>query len=123
MGIAQKIVRKALPQFDRRLDWRVDRKLEERVLPELPRQAKAIDELARTSEDLTAATDAFRFEVGEKLAELRRWVIDDMEAANEATVLVGESLSRLQASVDRLTEELAGVAGRVARIEAALAPE
>lgn len=122
MGFADKLVRKALPQFDRRLDFRVDRKLEERVLPELPRQSKALDDLARTSEELVAATDAFRFEVGEKLAELRRWVIDDMEAANEATVLVGESLSRLQASVDRLSEELSGVAGRLAKIEATLAP-
>jgi hypothetical protein len=47
------------------------------------------------------------------MSELRRWMVDDLEAANETTVLLGESLTRLQTSLDRLEE-------RLARVEAAL---
>ncbi|MGH9001374.1 MAG: hypothetical protein ACRDY7_18520 [Acidimicrobiia bacterium] len=125
MGFAQRLTRRVLPGVDRRIDWRLDRKLEERVLPELPRQGKAIitlaGDVARTSDQLTSTLDALRLEMGEKMGELRRWMIDDLEAANEATVLMGESLARLQASVERLGEDVAGIAERLTGIEAALA--
>lgn len=109
----QRVLQKALPQIDRRIDWRVDRKLEERVLPELPRQGEV---LSTVSTDLTELGDQLLFQ----LAELRRWMIDDLEAANESTVLVGESLARLQVSVERLGEEVAALGRRLAGIEAAL---
>jgi hypothetical protein len=102
LGVVQRVVAKVLPQVDKRIDWRVDRKLEERVLPELPRQADALSGL---SEDLTSALFT--------LSELRRWVSDDLEAANETTVLLGESLTRLQTTLDRVEQ-------RLARVEAAL---
>ena len=102
MGFLQRVRAKALPQFDRRVDWRVDQKLEERVLPELPRQAEALSNLTSLSEQLLFT-----------MSELRRWTVDDLEAANETTVLLGESLTRLQTSVDRIEE-------RLARVEAAL---
>lgn len=102
MGVVQRVVAKVLPQVDKRIDWRVDRKLEERILPELPRQADALSGL---SEDLTSALFT--------LSELRRWVSDDLEAANETTVLLGESLARLQTTLDRVEQ-------RLARVEAVL---
>jgi hypothetical protein len=102
LGVVQRVVAKVLPQVDKRIDWRVDRKLEERVLPELPRQTDALSGL---SEDLTSALFT--------LSELRRWVSDDLEAANETTVLLGESLTRLQTTLDRVEQ-------RLARVEAAL---
>jgi len=40
-------------------------------------------------------------------------MVDDLEAANETTVLLGQSLTRLQTSLDRLEE-------RLSRVEAAL---
>lgn len=106
----QRVIQKALPQIDKRIDWRVDRKLEERVLPELPRQGEV---LAGVGEDLAQALFT--------MSEIRRWMIDDLEAANETTVLVGESMARLQASVDKLAEELAAVNQRLAGIEEAMA--
>jgi predicted trehalose synthase len=106
----QRVIQKALPQVDKRIDWRVDRKLEERVLPELPRQSEVLSELA---EDMAKAL----FTMG----EIRRWMIDDLEAANETTVLVGESLARLQASMERLGDEVAAIGQRLAAVEAALA--
>ena len=91
MGLLQRVLAKALPQVDRRIDWRVDRKLEERVLPELPRQA---DALAALSGDLSSVSEKLLF----TMSELRRWMVDDLEAANETTMLLGESLTRLQSS-------------------------
>ncbi len=113
MGVMQRVLQRALPQIDRRIDWRVDKKLEERVLPELPRQAEV---LHTVSTDLSQMSEQLLFNLG----ELRRWMIDDLEAANESTVLVGESLARLQVSVERLGEEVASVGQRLAGIEAAL---
>lgn len=110
MGRMQRVIQRALPHIDRRIDWRVDRKLEERVLPELPRQGEV---LACVSDDVSQAL----FTMG----EIRRWMIDDLEAANETTVLVGESLARLQASVEQLAEEVAAISQRLAGIEEALA--
>jgi predicted trehalose synthase len=104
---------KALPQVDRRIDWRVDRKLEERVLPQLPRQAEALSSL---SGDLASTSEKMLF----TMSELRRWMVDDLEAANETTMLLGESLTRLQSSVDRLEGEITAIGQRLAAIEAAL---
>ena len=106
MGLLQRVLAKALPQVDRRIDWRVDRKIEERVLPELPRQTEALTGL---SDDLSSVSEKLLF----TMSELRRWMVDDLEAANETTVLLGESLTRLQTSLDRLEE-------RLTRVEAAL---
>src|SRR5437870_7588013 len=106
LGLLQRVMARALPQVDRRIDWRVDRKLEERVLPQLPRQAEA---LAGLSDDLSSVSEKLLF----TMSELRRWMVDDLEAANETTVLLGESLTRLQTSLDRLEE-------RLTRVEAAL---
>ena len=105
----QRMVQRVLPQVDKRIDWRVDRKLEERVLPELPRQGEV---LAGVSDDLAKALFT--------LGELRRWMVDDLEAANETAILVGESLARLQAAVEGLAGEVASVGQRLAGIEASL---
>ena len=113
MGLLQRVVAKALPQVDRRIDWRVDRKLEERVLPQLPRQTEALSGL---SDDLASVSEKMLF----TMSELRRWMVDDLEAANETTMLLGETLTRLQSSVDRLESEIAGIGARLAGIEAAL---
>ena len=111
MGLMQRVLAKALPQVDRRIDWRVDRKLEERVLPELPRQA---DALAALSGDLSSVSEKLLF----TMSELRRWMVDDLEAANETTMLLGESLTRLQSSLDRLEGEVAAIGQRLDRLEA-----
>ncbi len=95
MGLVRKIVARAVPQVDKRIDWRVDRKLEERVLPELPRQAESLSSISEMSEKMLFT-----------MSELRRWMVDDLEAANETTVLLGETLTRMQAQLDRLEAEL-----------------
>ena len=111
MGVLQRMLARALPQVDRRIDWRVDRKLEERVLPQLPRQTEA---LAGLSEDLSTVSEKLLF----TMSELRRWMVDDLEAANETTMLLGESLTRLQSSVDRIGDELSAIGRRLAELEA-----
>ena len=111
MGLMQRVLAKALPQVDRRIDWRVDRKLEERVLPQLPRQTEA---LAGLSDDLSTVSEKLLF----TMSELRRWMVDDLEAANETTMLLGESLTRLQTSVDRIEGEIAALGQRLADLEA-----
>jgi len=103
LGALQRVLGKALPRVDRRIDWRLDRKLEDRVLPELSKQTEAVSELSSASEQLLFT-----------MSELRRWMIDDLEAANETTVLLGESLTRLQSSLDRLEQRLAAVEAAVA---------
>lgn len=107
MGVVQRVVAKVLPRVDKRFDWRIDQKLEERVLPELPRQTEA---LAKLTEDVTSALFT--------MSELRRWMVDDLEAANETTMLLGETLSRLQSSMDRLEQEVTAIGKRLADIEA-----
>jgi tetrahydromethanopterin S-methyltransferase subunit G len=111
LGLLQRMLAKALPQVDRRIDWRVDRKLEERVLPQLPRQT---DALASLSDDLASVSEKMLF----TMSELRRWMVDDLEAANETTMLLGETLTRLQSSVDRLEGEIAAIGKRLDEIEA-----
>lgn len=113
LGLLQRMLAKALPQVDRRIDWRVDRKLEERVLPQLPRQTEALSLL---SDDLASVSEKMLF----TMSELRRWMVDDLEAANETTMLLGETLTRLQSSVDRLEGDIAAIGKRLAAIEAAL---
>ena len=115
MGLLQRVLAKALPQVDRRIDWRVDRKLEERVLPEMPRQTEA---LATLSGDLASASEKLLF----TMSELRRWMADDLEAANETTMLLGETLTRLQSSVDRIEAEITAIGKRLDRIEANAEP-
>ena len=106
MGVVRRGLDKLLPQIDKRIDWRLDQKVDERIIPELramqaehTRQAEAFAALA---EDVAAARHT--------LSELRRWMIDDLEAANETTMLLGETLTRLQSSVDRLEQD-SGVGG------------
>ncbi|MCA1843184.1 MAG: hypothetical protein LC792_08330 [Actinobacteria bacterium] len=102
MGLVRKIVARAVPQVDKRIDWRVDRKLEERVLPELPRQAESLTSISEMSEKMLFT-----------MSELRRWMVDDLEAANETTVLLGETLTRMQAQLDRLEAELGEINRRL----------
>jgi hypothetical protein len=45
-------------------------------------------------------------------------MVDDLEAANETTMLLGESLTRLQASIDRLEAEVTAIGKRLEDIEA-----
>jgi hypothetical protein len=89
----------------------VDRKLEERVLPQLPKQTET---LAGLSVDLSTVSEKLLF----TMSELRRWMVDDLEAANETTMLLGESLTRLQSSVDRIGEEVVAIGRRLAELEA-----
>ena len=102
MAVLQRVLAKVLPRVYKRFDWRIDQKLSEQVLPELPKQTEALTKL---TEDVASALFT--------MSELRRWMVDDLEAANETTVLLGESLTRLQTSLDRLEE-------RLTRVEAAL---
>jgi hypothetical protein len=102
VGLVRKFVARAVPQVDKRIDWRVDRKLEERVLPELPRQAESLTAITEMSEKMLFT-----------MSELRRWMVDDLEAANETTVLLGETLTRMQAQLDRLEAELGEINRRL----------
>ncbi|HVW31244.1 MAG TPA: hypothetical protein VHL53_01785 [Acidimicrobiia bacterium] len=111
LGIVERVLAKALPQVDRRIDWRVDRKLEERVLPQLPKQTEALTTLTG---DLSSVSEKLLF----TMSELRRWMVDDLEAANETTMLLGESLTRLQTSIDRIEGEIADIGKRLADMEA-----
>jgi len=115
LGLWQRVMGRAVPQVDRRIDWRVDRKLEERVLPQLPRQTEA---LATLSGDLASVSEQLLF----TMSELRRWMVDDLEAANETTTLLGMSLTRLQSSVDRIEAEITAIGKRLDRIEASAEP-
>ncbi len=109
MPALQKVLAKVLPRVDKRFDWRIDQKLQEQVLPELPKQTET---LTRLSEDMATALLT--------MSELRRWMVDDLEAANETTMLLGETLTRLQASLDRLEQEVTAIGKRLADVEASL---
>jgi hypothetical protein len=102
LGVSERLLAKVLRRVDARTDWRIERKLEERVMPELPRQTEAF---AALSEDVASALHT--------LSELRRWTIDDLEASNETTMLLGETLTRLQSSVDRLEKDVAALTARL----------
>ena len=107
MGLLQRVLGKALPRVDKRFDWRIDQKLEERVLPELPKQTESLSKL---TEDMASALFT--------MSELRRWMADDLEAANETTMLLGETLTRLQTSIDRVEQEVIAIGKRLADLEA-----
>ena len=109
MAVLQRVLAKMLPRVDKRFDWRIDQKLEERVLPELPKQTEALTQL---TQDMASALFT--------MSELRRWMVDDLEAANETTMLLGESLTRLQASIDRVEQEMTAIGNRLADIEASV---
>ena len=107
MGLLQRVQGKVLPRVDKRFDWRIDQRLEERVLPELPKQTESLSKL---TEDVASALFT--------MSELRRWMVDDLEAANETTMLLGETLTRLQTSMERVEQELTAINKRLADIEA-----
>jgi hypothetical protein len=109
MPVLQKVLAKVLPRVDKRFDWRIDQKLQEQVLPELPKQTETLTKL---SEDMATALLT--------MSELRRWMVDDLESANETTMLLGETLTRLQASIERLEQEVTAIGKRLADIEAGL---
>jgi methyl-accepting chemotaxis protein len=113
----RQILGPALPWFDRRVDWRVDRRLERF-------SEKTLNHYAR-QENLNAVSD----DVGEintgmaemlfTMKELRRWMIDNLDASADTAALLGETLTRLQTSVDRLCEEVGKVSGRLDALESA----
>ena len=107
MAVLQRVLAKVLPRVDKRFDWRIDQKLSEQVLPELPKRTEALTKL---TEDVASALFT--------MSELRRWMVDDLEAANETTMLLGESLTRIQSSLDRLEGEVAAIGQRLERLEA-----
>ena len=113
MGLLKRVIRPAATVFDRRVDWRVTRRLEEGVAPVYARQ-----------EDLTAVSDGITkvyADLLEATTDLRRWLADDLDAAQETAALLGRSLTRLTEGVERLGDEVAGLSERVAHLEAALA--
>jgi hypothetical protein len=115
MGLVRRLLEPAASAFDRRVDWRVERRLEERVATTYARQ----DDLSAVSDGITKVyTDLL-----EATTDLRRWLADDLDAAQETAALVGRSLTRLTDAVERLGEELAGLSERVAGLEARLAGE
>ena len=107
MGVVKRALRPGVGFFDRRVDWRVDQKL-----TGYARQGdlnSVSDSLTKIYADLLEAT-----------TDLRRWLADDLDAAQETATLIGRSLTRLTDSVERLEADLAAVAERVARIETAV---
>jgi hypothetical protein len=109
MGLLKRVLRPAVAAFDRRVDWRVD----QGVAPAYARQ-----------EDLTAVSDGITkvyTDLLEATTDLRRWLADDLDAAQETATLLGRSLSRLTEGVERLGDEVAALTERVARLEAGLA--
>ena len=111
MGLVRRLLGPVTSAFDRRVDWRVERRLEERVASTYARQ-----------EDLSAVSDGITkvyTDLLEATTDLRRWLADDLDAAQETAALVGRSLMRLADGVERLGDELAGLSERVARLESA----
>ncbi len=115
MGLVRRLLGPVTTVFDRRVDWRVERRLEERVASTYARQ----DDLRAVSDGITKVyTDLL-----EATTDLRRWLADDLDAAQETASLVGRSLMRLTDGVERLGDEVAGLAERVARLESATVGE
>jgi ubiquinone biosynthesis protein UbiJ len=113
MGLVRRVLGPAATVFDRRVDWRVERRLEEGVAPVYARQ-----------EDLTAVSDGITkvyTDLLEATTDLRRWLADDLDAAQETAALVGKSLTRLTDGVERLGDEVAALTERMTRLETALA--
>jgi ubiquinone biosynthesis protein UbiJ len=101
MGLLKRVLGPAISAFDRRVDWRVDRKAARHEDP-----AAISDSLTKVYADLLEAT-----------TDVRRWLADDLDAAQETADLVGRSLVRLTDEVGRLGDEVARLSERVARLE------
>ncbi|MGH9000983.1 MAG: hypothetical protein ACRDY7_16510 [Acidimicrobiia bacterium] len=118
----RRLVGPALPWLDRRFDWRADRRIEakfdlyeQRVLCRYARQ-EALNAVEEKAADVYSGLS----EMLVTMRELRRWSIDNLDASGETAVLLGETLTRLQGSVDRLADEVSAMAERLGRIEAAM---
>jgi ubiquinone biosynthesis protein UbiJ len=101
MGLLKRVLGPAISAFDRRVDWRVDRK------------AARHEDLAAVSDSLTKVYA----DLLEATTDVRRWLADDLDAAQETADLVGRSLVRLTDEVGRLGDEVARLSERVARLE------
>lgn len=121
----RRLVSPALPWFDRRVDWRVDARIDHKLPPRLHEyEQQTLCHYAR-QEGLNAVADdvntvhAGMTEMLFTMKELRRWMVDNLDAAADTATLVGESLTRLQASVDRLGDEIGRLSERMAALETA----
>lgn len=103
------MLKRLLASIDRRIDWRVDRKIEERVLPHFPRYEEHTRTIESVATEFSEAAEKMLF----TMSELRRWMVDDLDASNETVKLLGESLARLQAAVDRLGDDVQAIRRRV----------
>jgi hypothetical protein len=99
LRLLQRVQAKMLRRVDERSEWRIDQKLQ-------------TEALAKLTEDMASALFT--------MSELRRWMVDDLEAANETTMLLGETLTRLRASIERLEQEVTAIGKRLADIEASV---
>lgn len=115
----RRILSPALPWFDRRVDWRVDRQMDTRLdrfkdqtLNDYARQ-EGVNAVADDVNTINSAMGEMLF----TMKELRRWMIDNLDAAADTAALLGETLTRLQTSVDRLTEEVGKISGRLDSLE------
>jgi hypothetical protein len=106
-GIVLKLFKRMLApaaaEFDRRVDQRLVHYARREEVSELS------DGLAKVYGDLLEAT-----------VDLRRWLADDLDAAQETAALLGRTLNRLSIAVEELGEELARLAERTERIESAV---
>lgn len=107
MGLVRRVLGPAAGFFDRRVDWRVERRLEKFRQEDV---SAVSDTLTKVYSDLLEAT-----------TDLRRWLADDLDAAQETAALLGRSLVRLSDAVERLGDELARIGERVERIESVVA--
>lgn len=105
MGI-KRALNPAVGFLDRRIDWRIDKKLEGNY-------ALAAD-LAALSESLTKIYD----ELLTATTDVKRWMADDLDVAQETATLLGRSLDRLSGAVEQLRDEVGAVAPRLERLEA-----
>ncbi|HLF41490.1 MAG TPA: hypothetical protein VI854_08455 [Acidimicrobiia bacterium] len=110
MGMLKRALGPAVGFFDRRVDWRVDQKLA-RYAPQDDLNAVS-DGITKVYADLLEAT-----------TDLRRWLADDLDAAQETASLVGRSLVRLSDAVEQLGDQIAELNARTERIEAATRTE
>jgi ubiquinone biosynthesis protein UbiJ len=101
MGLLKRVLGPAVSVFDQRVDQQVA-------------QAYA------RQEDLNAVSDGITkvyTDLLEATTDLRRWLADDLDAAQETAALVGRALARLTDGVERMGDELARLSERVARLE------
>jgi hypothetical protein len=81
--------RSLLAPLHRRIRGHVDEQVDDVMMPRL-------DQLSGQIEDVRQAT-----------VDVRRIVTDDLDASNEATVLIGRALQELREAVDALRDEVA----------------